>query len=613
MKSCVYEQVEPLLSGVEKPARYTGGEVNAVRKDPEAVAVNFAFCFPDTYEVGMSHLGMKILYEIINDRPDAWCQRVFAPWVDMERAMRQAGVPLYALESGIPLAEFDIVGFTLQYEMSYTNVLNMLDLAGIPVRSADRGADMPLVIAGGPCAFNPEPLAPFIDLFVVGDGETVTGQLIELYQACPNRADFLRRACALQGVYVPAFYDVSYNVDGTVASIVPNVPEAPEMVVKAMEADLDHLPSAEHPVVPFVEAVHDRIMLEIFRGCTRGCRFCQAGMIYRPVRERRMETLLDMAREMIRSTGYEEMSLSSLSTGDYSCLNPLVKQLMEEFAPRRVALSLPSLRVDSEVAQTMEQIQRVRKTGLTFAPEAGTQRLRDVINKGVSEQDLIHSVTEAFQAGWNGVKLYFMMGLPTETYEDLAGIAELVKAVNKAYYSIPKGQRQRGMRVTASTACFVPKPHTPFQWCAQDSLETFADKQRFLREQLRMPNVTYNWHEAQLSYLEAVFARGDRRTADALEAGWRAGCRFDGWAEHFRFDLWTQAFERTGVDADFYATRARALDEVLPWSHISCGVSEAYLKREYQRAMSAQVTPDCRGNCTGCGVNHYVGGKCPCA
>ena len=605
------EKIDGLLDRVQKPARYMGGEMNAVLKDPDSVAIRYAFAFPDVYEVGMSHLGSRILYDIINKREDALCERVFTPWVDMADLMRQENVPLFSLETRSPVRSFDMLGITLQYEMSYTNILELLDLAGIPLHSEDRTWDDPIVIAGGPCAFNPEPLHHFIDAFSIGDGEISTLETIDVVKACKaegvSREDCLRRLSRLRGVYVPSLYEATYNEDGTLKSFEPTEEGVPRTVVKNMVADLDKAEYPESVIVPFMEIVHDRINIEVLRGCTRGCRFCQAGMIYRPVRERSVEHILDLAKKLIDETGYEEITLSSLSTGDYTCLPQLAHELMERFAEKRVALSLPSLRLDSNLKQTLEETQKVRKSSLTYAMEAGTQRLRDVINKGITEENLTSSVGDAFASGWSSVKLYFMFGLPTETFEDLDGIADLASKVVRKYFETPKNVRAKGLRVNCSASCFVPKPFTPFQWEPQDTIEQFEEKQKHLCHIMHIKGVEFNWHEPQVSFLEAVFARGDRRTADALEAAWKLGCRFDGWTDQFRFDKWMEAFEQTGVDPAFYANRRREKDELLPWAFIDAGVTQQYLWREYERAVQAQTTPDCRKGCQGCGLKRFEG------
>ena len=608
----ISERIENLLMSVQKPVRYMGGEFNAVMKNPNAVDVRYAFLFPDTYEVGMSHLGMKILYHAINARDDAWCERVFSPWVDMADLMRRDGIPLFSLESRTPVREFDLLGITLQYEMSFTNILEALDLAGIPLRREDR-REGPFVICGGPCAFNPEPLAPFVDLVALGDGEEETQQTIDLYKkwkaAGLPREEYLRMAAQIPGIYVPSLYDVSYNADGTVASVVPKPGSgAPEVVHKALVKDLDNAVYPERLIVPYGEIVHNRIMLEIFRGCTRGCRFCQAGMIYRPIRERSIERLMRMADSLVAATGYDEISLMSLSSGDYSCLPELAHRMVERFAARRVRISLPSQRIDTVLTDTLKETQKVKKTALTLAPEAGTQRLRDVINKGVTEADLIRSVTDAFEQGWSAVKLYFMLGLPTETDEDVLGIADLAEKVRRCYFSVPKERRAPGLRITVSASVFVPKNDTPFQWAPQLDYEAVVHRQQMLKQALsRVKGVDFKYHAPDLSYIEAVFARGDRRLGDALERAWRMGCRFDGWSDQFRYDLWLKAFEEANLDPDFYALRPRPTDEVFPWDHLDCGVNKAYLLREWERALREECTPDCRKGCTGCGMKRYPG------
>lgn len=604
------ERIENLMMSVQKPVRYMGGEFNAVMKDPNGVDVRYAFLFPDTYEVGMSHLGMKILYHAINARDDAWCERVFSPWVDMADLMRRDSIPLFSLESRTPVKDFDLLGITLQYEMSFTNILEALDLAGIPLRSADR-MEGPFIICGGPCAFNPEPLAPFVDLVAIGDGEEETQQTIDLYRqwkaAGLPRSEYLRMAARIPGIYVPSLYDVTYNDDGTVRSVTPKPGSgAPEVVRKALVKDLDGAAYPEKLIVPYGEIIHNRIMLEIFRGCTRGCRFCQAGMIYRPIRERSVEHLMRMADSLVSSTGYDEISLMSLSSGDYSCLPELAHRMVERFASKRVRISLPSQRIDNVLTDTLKETQKVKKTALTLAPEAGTQRLRDVINKGVTEADLVRSVTDAFEQGWSAVKLYFMLGLPTETDEDVLGIADLAEKVRRCYFSVPKERRAPGLRITVSASVFVPKNDTPFQWAPQLDYETVVHRQQLLRQALsKVKGVDFKYHAPDLSYIEAVFARGDRRLADAMERAWRMGCRFDGWSDQFRYDLWLKAFDEAGIDPDFYALRPRPTDEVFPWDHLDCGVTKAYLLREWEKAQRAECTQDCRKGCTGCGMKRY--------
>ena len=607
------EAIARMLDQVQKPTRYTGGEMNTQLKPWDSAKLHFAFCFPDTYEVGMSHLGMKILYAAMNQQPDMLCERAFMPWVDMMDLMKQENVPLFTLESRSPLSAFDVVGFTLQYEMSYSNILAMLELGGIPLLRENRREEDPIVVAGGPCAFNPEPLADFIDAFMVGDGEE---QILDLNRVImqgreegASRMTILKRLCAIRGVYVPALYDVQYNADGTIASMKPNCPEAPEKVLKAIIPDLDKAFYPTEIPVPYMEIIHDRIMLEIMRGCTRGCRFCQAGMIYRPVRERSMDRLLELAEKLVDATGYEEISLSSLSSGDYSCLPELATELMKRFQERRVSVSLPSLRVDSFVQDTLQQTQKVKKTTLTFAPEAGSQRLRDVINKGVTEEDLLKSVRDAFEGGWSSIKLYTMLGLPTETDEDVLGIADLANKVYLCWrqYAV---SRARGIRITVSTSFFVPKPFTPFQWEGQITMEEYQRRVKLLREAITTKTVTYNWHDPDTSFLEAVLARGDRRMCKVLEAAWRKGAKLDAWEEYFSLERWMEAFDECGLDPHFYANRQREKDEIMPWSVISSGVTEEYLWRELQRAKAGVTTPDCRTHCNACGANHLVGGTC---
>ena len=606
------DQIEAMLEKVQKAPRYTGGEMNTTIKPWEEAKLRFAFCFPDTYEVGMSHLGMKILYGAINAQPDMLCERVFMPWVDMKALLEEANLPLFSIENRRPLHAFDVVGFTLQYEMSYTNVLAMLKLGGIPLLREERAEEAPIIVAGGPCAFNPEPLADFIDAFMVGDGEE---QIIELNRVImegrregASRETILKRLAGIRGVYVPALYDVAYNEDGTIASMKPNCPEAPEKVLKAIITDLDTAYYPKEIPVPYTEIVHDRIMLEIMRGCTRGCRFCQAGMLYRPVRERSLEHLVELAESLEKTTGYDEISLSSLSSGDYTCLAELIRELIRRLNEKRVAISLPSLRLDSVLKDALTETQKERKTSLTFAPEAGTQRLRDVINKGVTEEDLMEKVRDAFEGGWSSVKLYFMMGLPTETYEDLDGIADLASKVVAQYFAVPKAQRAKGLRVNCSASVFVPKPFTPFQWEPQDTQEVVKAKQQHVRDAFKqIKGATFSYHESDLSYLEACFARGDRRMGKVLLRAFEKGCILDGWSEQFNYEAWREAFEETDVDPAFYAFRRREKDEILPWDHIDCGVTKEYLWREKEKADKAATTRDCRKGCNGCGLQRYKG------
>lgn len=600
-----------ILRRVEKPARYVDGEWNVIRKDWETADVRMAFCFPDVYEVGMSHLGLQILYHVVNRRRDALMERSFAPWPDMERELRAAGFYLYTLESRRPLKDFDIVAFTLQYELTYTNVLNMLALGGIPPLARERGEDAPLVVAGGPCAFNPEPLADFIDCFVLGEGEEVVHEILDLYLTGRQKGwgkgrVLLELARRVPGVYVPGLYRVEYGPDGGVVAVRPLAPGVPERVVRRVLPDLDAAPYPLKPLVPNLTPVHDRIMLEIFRGCGRGCRFCQAGFTYRPVREKNLATLVAQAEALVRQTGHEEISLTSLSSADYSHIVPLVSELGARYGPARINVSLPSLRVDSFSVDLARAAQGVRRTTLTFAPEAGTQRLRDTINKGVTEEDLIAAVDAAFAAGWTAVKLYFMIGLPTETTEDLDGIVDLTRTV------LERGRRAgvppARLRVTVSVSSFVPKPHTPFQWEPQEPLEVLRKKQDYLRRRLRDRRIEFHWHDAEMSFLEAVMARGDRRLGRVIYSAWRAGCRFDGWQEHFRPDLWRRAFAEAGLSPERYAHRRYAYGEVLPWDHLDTGVSRRYLEREHGRALAGRTTSDCRfEDCTGCGLCPALG------
>ncbi len=605
------KKLDKILKQVEKPGRYIGGEVHSIKKTKEEATERMAFAFPDLYEIGMSYLGMQILYNAVNMRDGLACERVFAPASDMEELMKKEDVPLFTLETKTPLKEMDMVGFTLQYEMSYSTVLNMLSLAQIPLLSKERGEDYPIIAAGGPCAFNPEPLADFIDIFLIGDGEKLLPAVLELHKECKeaglSKTEFLEKACKLEGVYVPAFYEVSYGENGTIKSLCKLNDNAPDSVLRCIEPSTEILPFPVKPVIPMVEAVHDRSVIETFRGCTRGCRFCQAGMIYRPIRERDKDTILNLAKTQLQNTGNDELSLLSLSTSDYSKFQDMTLELMEYCKAANVSISLPSLRMDKFAFEVLNKIQEYKKSGLTYAPEAGTQRLRDVINKGVTEEDIYTSVEQAISLGWRSIKLYFMIGLPTETYEDLDGIAKIAEniiEINKKYNG-PKGGR---FNLTVSVSNFVPKADTPFQWERQNTPEEFREKHKYLTEKLKIKGVKFNYHDSYTSVCEAIFARGDRRTGAALLRAHEMGCRLDGWTEHFHPDRWEQAFEETGITADFYAYRERKEDEILPWDIINCGVSKKFLLSEKHKAYGETTTHDCRNGCVGCGINRRV--KC---
>ncbi len=611
---------DSILLTIDKPARYLGNEMNAVMKEKSQVDIRFAMCFPDVYEIGMSYLGIQILYDMFNSREDTWCERVYSPWTDLDAVMREKKIPLFALESQDPIKDFDFLGITIQYEMCYTNILQVIDLSGIPMLARDRGEDDPIVIGGGPCVYNPEPLADFFDIFYIGEGETVYHQLLDVYKAHKknhtSRQQFLEVAAQIEGLYVPMFYDVTYHEDGTLESFAPNNPYAPQKVKKQVVSDMGTADYPKKPLVPFIKVTQDRVVLEIQRGCIRGCRFCQAGMVYRPNRERPLEELKDYAMQMLESTGHEEISLSSLSSSDYSQIEPLVNYLIDECRKKKVNISLPSLRIDAFSLDVMSKVQDVKKSSLTFAPEAGTQRMRDVINKGLTEEDILGGAMEAFEGGWNRVKLYFMLGLPTETFDDIEGIAELSNKIAALFYTIPKDRRPGGGRVeiVTSTSFFVPKPFTPFQWVRQNNSEEFLEKQRFLngkiKEQLNKKSIKYNWHDVELTQLEGILARGDRRLGAVLLDAYHNGCLYDSWSESFKYDMWMKAFEDNQINPDFYTARERSTDELLPWDFIDAGVSKQFLIREWKRAKAGKVTPNCRQSCSGCGCKVYEGGVC---
>ncbi len=610
---------DEILLEVDKAARYIGGEVNSVMKDKEKIKIRFAMCFPDVYEIGMSNLGMMILYDMFNSREDTWCERVFSPWTDLDAVMRREKIPLFMLESQEPVKNADFLGITLGYEMCYTNVLQILDLSGIPLFSSERGEDDPLVIGGGACAYNPEPLAAFFDMFYIGEGETSYDELFDLYlknkEAGGTRQDFLRAAANVPGIYVPCFYSAEYNEDGTIGSFAPTEEGIPAVIQKQVVTDMrTGYHRIRKPVVPFIKATQDRVTLEIQRGCIRGCRFCQAGMIYRPTRERDLAELCESVDEMLKATGHDEVSLSSLSSSDYTELEGIVNYLIDNFRDQAINISLPSLRIDAFALDVMSKVQDVRKSSLTFAPEAGTQRLRDVINKGLTEEVILHGASEAFHGGWNRVKLYFMLGLPTETEEDIKGIAHLAEKIAEEYYEVPKSQRQGKVQVNVSTSFFVPKPFTPFQWAGMWSEQDFIEKAKVvkgeIRAQLNQKSIRYSWHEPDVTILEGFLARGDRRAADVILKAYQKGALYDAWSEHFRYDLWKEAFAETGIDLDFYTLRERPVTEILPWDFIDAGVTKKFLIREWENAHKETVTPNCREKCSGCGAMKYGGGVC---
>ena len=607
---------DDILCKVEKPSRYVGGELNQVIKNPKDVNIRFAFCFPDVYEVGMSHLGTRILYHTINERKNTYCERVFAPWPDMETLMRKSDSKLFTLETKTPLDQFDMLGFTLQYEMSYTNILNMLDMSGITIRASERGEDEPIIMAGGPCAYNPEPLYDIVDFFEIGEGEEMMDDVLEVYakhkaNGKVNKKEFLREISHIGGIYVPSLYDVSYNEDGTIREFTPKYEDVPAKVKKRIVNNFDKVSFPDEMIVPYTDIVHDRVVLETARGCTNGCRFCQAGMIYRPVREKTTNTLIEQARKALKATGYDEVSLASLSICDYSNIQNLISSLVLEHEADKVGIALPSIRVDAFSVDLIKEIQKVRKTGLTFAPEAGSQRMRDIINKGLTEERILEAAKSAFESGWSTIKLYFILGLPYETTEDAAGIGELAEKMADVYFGIPKDVRNKGLKITVSTSILVPKPFTPFQWAPMARPEIVDERIKAVRGAIKSRSIVYNYHEQETSFMEAVFARGDRRTCDVLIKAFEKGAKFDGWSEYFNMEIWNEAMEECNLDSEFYVYREREYDEILPWDFIDIGVNRKYMERENEKAKKAELTKNCLEGCTGCGINvNFKEGKC---
>ena len=607
---------DDILCKVEKPSRYVGGELNQVIKNPKDVNIRFAFCFPDVYEVGMSHLGTRILYHTINERKNTYCERVFAPWPDMETLMRKSDIKIFTLETKTPLDQFDMLGFTLQYEMSYTNILNMLDMSGITIRASERGEDEPIIMAGGPCAYNPEPLYDIVDFFEIGEGEEMMDDVLEVYakhkaNGKVNKKEFLREISHIGGIYVPSLYDVSYNEDGTIREFTPKYEDVPAKVKKRIVNNFDKVSFPDEMIVPYTDIVHDRVVLETARGCTNGCRFCQAGMIYRPVREKTTNTLIEQARKALKATGYDEVSLASLSICDYSNIQNLISSLVLEHEADKVGIALPSIRVDAFSVDLIKEIQKVRKTGLTFAPEAGSQRMRDIINKGLTEERILEAAKSAFESGWSTIKLYFILGLPYETTEDAAGIGELAEKMADVYFEIPKDVRNKGLKITVSTSILVPKPFTPFQWAPMARPEIVDERIKAVRGAIKSRSIVYNYHEQETSFMEAVFARGDRRTCDVLIKAFEKGAKFDGWSEYFNMEIWNEAMEECNLDSEFYVYREREYDEILPWDFIDIGVNRKYMERENEKAKKAELTKNCLEGCTGCGINvNFKEGKC---